>query len=263
VCVFFFLEKLKKKVIFLKSLRELNTLQAQYDYLKDYFFEHKITLTIVEVRLLANYTQFLDANNKYFNALDIFDLYRLVKMASFLKYKFRNALTSFGYILLVQELMWLRWVMPNLSKLEFSKKFFEYFKCLRAEELFFYKNYYSLFQLYSKYGINEAHYYLESTIKYSEVKTFLVVSVPKTVRFYHFFRDLATLLVFFFIIIFLCSDYNGFTIFSETYFNNELEYDDEPYEETFENRLTLFSETTRARKREFITEFYDYFMRLW
>lgn len=260
---FFFLEKLKTKVLFLKGLRELKTLQAQYNYLQNYFFKRQLTLTIAEVHILTNYLQFLDANNRYFNALDVFDLYRLIKMASFLKYKFRNALTSFGYILLVQELLWLRWVMPNLSKREFSKKFFEYFKCLKVEELFFYKNYYSLFQIYSKYGINEAHYYLESHIKYVEVQTFLVVSIPKTVRFYHFFRDLIILLLFFFIIIFLCSDYNGFTIFSETYFNNELEYDDEPYEETFENRLTLFSETTRARKREFITEFYDYFMRLW
>lgn len=260
---FFFLEKLKKKVLFLKNLRELNTLQARCDYLCNYFFKHSIKLTIAEINLLVNYTQFLDANNQYFSALDIFDLYRLLKMASFLKYKFRTALTSFGYILLVQELIWLRWIMPNLSKIEFSKKFFEYFKCLRAEELFFYKNYYSLFQLYSKYGINEAHYYLESNIKYFEIKTFLIASVPKTVQVYHFFRDLFVLLIFFFIIIFLCSDYNGFTIFSETYFNNELEYEDEPYEETFENRLTLFSETTRARKREFITEFYDYFMRLW
>lgn len=259
----FFLKKLKSKVEFLRGLRALVIEHQRRSYLKSYFLKNNINLGDHEISLLLSYVYLLDAHNNFFAALDIFDMYRLLKLAAFLKSKYRNALTSFGYILLIQELFWLNSTIPNLSRTEFCKKFIEYFNCLRNEEMFFYRNYYSLFQIYSKYGINESQYYLESRIKYREMQSFLLTSTSKSIKVYQFVRDLFILLVFFGIIIFLCSDYNGFSLLGETFFNYEIEYEEEPYEEPFEFRLNLFPETTRARKREFITEFYDYFMRLW
>jgi hypothetical protein len=256
----FLVRKLKNKKKFFNELNRVTKHNDRMLFIMNYLRVNNVVIDWDTTLLISHYLNSLETNS-YYSALDIFDLLKILKIATYLKGLFGSNLTSFGYIQLTQELLWFISNFPNLKNSDLKLKVLEYLKLIRIEEQVMFRNLYSLIQIYSKYGLGESYYFVESRVKNIHFHTQLEKAVPKSIIFLVFFRDLLLLLLLFFIIIYLSSEYTGFSVVGEIYFQDTQDYE-EPYE-VDELTLSVFPDSNRARKREFMQEFYDYFVRIW